>query len=62
MIELVTKCINCGGKLGKGSTNTLGIFHICKRCNDAGDKMEQTFKKGVDVEYTDGTKETWKID
>lgn len=50
------KCINCG----KASTQlvSMGCFKICQTCANAKQQLSDRLKDDIEVEYTDGTKET----
>ena len=54
------KCINCGKESSKLNRAGFG-FVICKDCDDAGDELADMLEQGIDLEYSDRTKETIKV-
>ena len=43
-----------------GMTIQLPALHmgVCKTCDDASERMAELLEKGIEFEYSDGTKET----
>lgn len=48
----MNKCMSCG----RPSSITL-----CKKCEETWEVVNKRFKKGVEIEYQDGTKEMLKV-
>lgn len=53
------KCINCG----KNAKNLIDVgmgFKICQACEDTNKILTDLLKQGIDVEYNNGTKKTFR--
>ena len=53
------KCINCGENANSLIDAGMG-FKICQACEDTSKILTDLLKQGIDVEYNDGTKETFR--
>ena len=46
-------CINCRKPHNDNYIMVLGMFKLCQSCDDAGKRLYQELKKGVDIEFVD---------
>ncbi len=72
MMIKMKKCINCGKVLEESEGHLIAegnilvsLFnyeklYLCDRCEKVGQAMEKALKEGIEIEYTDGTKEIIK--
>jgi hypothetical protein len=54
------KCVNCGKDSKQLVDIGFGGFKLCQTCVDASKRIEDLLKTGIEVEYSDGTKETFR--
>lgn len=55
------KCISCKKELTEPYFDAGFEFKICQACEDTGNQMAALLEKGIELEYSDGTKETIRI-
>lgn len=46
-------CINCRKPHNGNYIMVLGMFKLCQACQDAGGRLDQALKQGVDIEFVD---------
>jgi hypothetical protein len=51
-------CISCSKELTKPGFDAGFGFKICQDCEDTGNQMAAFLEKGIELEYSDGTKKT----
>jgi hypothetical protein len=51
-------CVSCSKELTKPGFDAGFGFKICQDCEDTGNQMAAFLEKGIELEYSDGTKKT----
>jgi hypothetical protein len=46
-------CINCRKPHNGNYIMVLGMFKLCQPCQDAGNRLDQALKQGVNIESVD---------
>ena len=46
-------CQNCGKPHNGNYTLVLGLFKLCQPCQEAGKRLDQALKQGVEIESVD---------
>ena len=52
------KCINCSKEIKNQANIGFFGFMLCKACDNTGRQLAKMFEQGVELEYSNGTKET----
>jgi len=50
-------CINCGKPLAEGEGAYVIVGFLCTACDEASARYTDMLKEGIELEYSDGTKE-----
>lgn len=46
-------CQNCGKPHNENYIMVLGLFKLCQPCQEAGQRLDQALKQGVEIESVD---------
>ena len=56
------ECVNCGKPVTEGHSKEVPLFgwRVCQQCERAGNSLAKELEEGIELTYSDGTKEIVK--